>query len=172
MYRYCKRCDARFKRAGRQLYCTETCRSAAKYVRKKERDLAPGSPHRCPCGQPRFRYNQTCSAECAHKYLGAPVWSAPEGSRFKRPNGYVMVKVRVGPNDWANVYEHRLVMQAKLGRPLRTGEEVHHLNGVKDDNRPENLELWSSSQPAGQRISDKLAWAREILALYGEEAAA
>jgi len=34
------------------------------------------------------------------------------------------------------------------------------------DNRESNLELWSSSQPKGQRVEDKVAWAREILALY------
>lgn len=64
--------------------------------------------------------------------------------------------------------EHRHKMELKLGRPLLPKEEVHHINGVRDDNRPENLELWSTSQPAGQRVVDKLRWAREIIELYGE----
>lgn len=62
---------------------------------------------------------------------------------------------------------HRLLVEERLGRPLLPHETVHHINGVRDDNRLENLELWSSSQPAGQRVTDKVHWARHIISLYG-----
>lgn len=52
------------------------------------------------------------------------------------------------------VHEHSYVMEQMLGRPLKRGESVHHKNGLRADNRPDNLELWVSSQPFGQRASD------------------
>lgn len=64
---------------------------------------------------------------------------------------------------------HRLVMEQAIGRPLLAHERVHHVNGVRTDNRPENLELWSVSQPSGQRVTDKVAWAIELLELYAPE---
>jgi hypothetical protein len=53
-----------------------------------------------------------------------------------------------------------------LRRYLVAGESIHHINGVRDDNRPENLELWTKPQPAGIRVSDAVEWARSIYDLY------
>ena len=64
------------------------------------------------------------------------------------------------------VFEHILVAEELLGRYLVDGESVHHLNGVRDDNRAENLELWTRPQPSGIRVSDAIDWAREIYERY------
>lgn len=60
-------------------------------------------------------------------------------------------------------------MSDQLGRKLTPSENVHHINGVRDDNRLENLELWNKSQPAGQRARDKIDYALSIVRLYCPE---
>jgi hypothetical protein len=79
---------------------------------------------------------------------------APSRSPPAKTNGYV--------------FEHIVVMESMLGRPMLPDGSVHHRNGVRDDNRPENLELWVRPQPSGIRKEDAIAWAREILGRFGE----
>lgn len=64
-------------------------------------------------------------------------------------------------------YEHVLVIEKEIGRRLVKGEIVHHKNGIRDDNRPENLELWNKGQPSGQRVEDRIKYYIEFLELYG-----
>lgn len=97
---------------------------------------------------------------------GDPLARMPRGPGYRggtvTPDGY---RKRWLP-DRGVVGVHRLTMEETLGRRLLQHEQVHHINGVRDDNRPENLELWSTSQPPGQRIEDKVAWAAELIRLY------
>jgi hypothetical protein len=91
-----------------------------------------------------------------------------KGGRTRHKAGYVMIWApghpRTGKSQY--VFEHILVMEQLLGRYMLPEESVHHRNGVKDDNRPQNLELWTRPQPTGIRASDAVAWAHEILARY------
>ena len=96
---------------------------------------------------------------------GVLIGCAQSGKVSVNRNGYKVVSVA-----GRTVLEYRLVMEGVLGRPLLMHENVHHKNGDRLDNNPDNLELWSHSHPIGQRVDDLLSWARMILTLYGEEA--
>lgn len=118
-----------------------------------------------------LRRGDTKSCGCYNRELRQTAWPRGDkstrwrGGRSIRRDGYVTIYT----GEKTHRFEHIVVMEEKLGRPLLPKETVHHINGIKDDNRPENLELWSSSQPAGQRIEDKISWAIELLSNYAPE---
>jgi hypothetical protein len=140
-----------------------------------------GSPFPAPSATPHGnrRYENRCQVEACerpHKTKGycnmhwlrlvqrgdlGPVGKIERG-RYKDSSGYIVVRKEGN----RKIYEHRLVMEQQLGRELADRENVHHLNGVKDDNRPENLELWVKPQPQGQRVADLVAW---VVGSYPQE---
>lgn len=86
----------------------------------------------------------------------------PVGSTNVDSRGYVRVKVLPGAGPWRK--QHQVVMEEMLGRPLAKGEVVHHVNGVRDDNRPENLYLCADNAEH-MRVEQSMAHAfRELMA--------
>lgn len=144
----CPQCQTEFVPSSRHVRCPK-CR-----VKNKGKDL-------CSCGAEK----QWTSANCrsCHSSIKRAPKPIEDRSRRLTSSGYVYMCL---PGK-ANYAEHRYIMEQHLGRPLLPSETVHHKNGVRHDNRIENLELWSTSQPSGQRVEDKLEWARQIIALYG-----
>jgi hypothetical protein len=154
---------------------TRTCREC-------QREFTPSSGHLscpicrfavngydvCTCGLPKQKKSALCTLCVTRAGATNANW---KGGRTRHRKGYVMIRWPEHPRarSAGYVFEHILVLESVLGRPLHPHESVHHVNGVKDDNRPENLELWTRPQPSGIRASDAIAWAHEILARYERE---
>lgn len=124
------------------------------------------------CERPHKRYGW-CEGHSTQAMRNQPMRPirTERAHRTVTAEGYVKVWAPDHPNAQSRgwILEHVKVMAEMVGRSLVKDENVHHINGVKDDNRPENLELWNTSQPKGQRVTDKVAWAREILSRYAPE---
>ena len=104
----------------------------------------------------------------SHKYrkrrygdVNAPL-RRENGTGHISGQGYIHVNSKGG----IRKFQHRIVMEEHLGRALLPQETVHHINGDRKDNRIDNLELWSHNQPPGQRVEDKVEWAKNILIMY------
>jgi endogenous inhibitor of DNA gyrase (YacG/DUF329 family) len=136
---------------GKGYFCSHKCYSLSK----------SGNTACLQCGK-EFRVNgkrtanaKYCSMQCRTKAS----WQRQKADK----QGYINVRVDGGVKK-----HHRYVMEQFLGRELLKTEYVHHKNGIRNDNRIENLELWSRCQPPGQNVQDQVAWAKQILELYGD----
>lgn len=106
------------------------------------------------------RNSRYCSPGCYPRLLGAnsPIWN---GGKTKNMQGYTLVRSVGHPRATRAghyILEHQIVMEKHLGRYLLPHENVHHKNGLRSDNRIENLELWNRPQIPGQRAIDLLMW--------------
>lgn len=119
----------------------------------------------------RFKgYRKTCEAHNGYLFRSGVFNSTWKGGKIVDKNGYIRVLVpelkhKRGASRY--VLQHRLVVSEKVGRQLTSNEVVHHLNGIRDDNRPENLEIieksldgktnhetWTYSKALQKRIRD------------------
>ncbi len=173
----CPVCSTAFMtRTLRQACCSRTC--ARKLDAHRESGLSgpflgpyapPNREKACPVCSTVFtsRWDRQicCSRSCARKLdnerSGPRGW---KGGRSQHSSGYIKVLTKDHPRADSSGYvmEHIIVMERLLGRHLEPHERVHHKNGVRSDNRPENLELWlmkpgSMKDPAGQRLTDLIA---------------
>lgn len=103
--------------------------------------------------------------------MDLPIQRVRQKNKYINRDGYVVWADRKSPHasnkQNGTVLEHRHVMGEHLGRTLFKDENVHHKNGNRSDNRLSNLELWTKSQPSGQRVIDKIKWSIQFLEEYG-----
>lgn len=176
--RVCEDCKAVFsQRTGRPAKRCAPCRS--EFGRRRAAQWAKDNAARKQAKQKELRSrhrakNEPCSVEgCTRpsQYAEANQHCTMHRYRLKRhgdvgaaepqrqerdnltPEGYRRFKVK-----GRLVLEHRAVVETALGRPLEKWENVHHINGIRHDNRLENLEVWITPQPRGQRPEDLAEW--------------
>lgn len=156
------------KEHERVRYCSNKCASIAsnkRFLKKLHTDEERLNKHRL------HKRNEKRKKKGINVNL--PPLLAPRGSGNTNSKGYRRIYVRGHPNSsqkgssMGMIFEHVYVMSIHLGRPLFPGECVHHLNGVRNDNRIENLELWNRSQCPGQRVEEKIEFYKSFLEQYG-----
>ncbi len=160
----CKFCGSIFEKKDKRIYCSLVC---------SVKNLQHDRKYKNPIKYREYLDRQNKKRrDSVRKKLGLPL-DHPKvnesGKGFKRKEGYIYFLKKGHPNAAKSGYiaEHVFIMSEYLRRPLNGKETIHHKNGIRDDNRIENLEIWSHSHPFGQRVEDKLEWCKEFLDLYG-----
>lgn len=135
-------------------YCSHACRDTGRRTLETRPCEQCGAPMKV-----EFKLLATrrfCSRACANeaKRIKGP------GARIKRQDGYIQVYYPTHPDASKQgfILEHRLVAEQKYSRRILPTEHVHHVNGVRDDNSPENLEIVDPSRHAG--VSNRMAQAK------------
>ena len=148
----CPICGEEFRpKDHEQKTCSFACSDISKRSVERAKECAHCHGPIRPNAHPRVTF---CSRKCAnssHEREFNTSWR-PEGSRQSVGKiGYMRIKVN---GEWH--LEHRYVMEMLLHRELEPHERVHHKNGNRADNSPENLELWkvTKKDPAGVRAAD------------------
>jgi hypothetical protein len=105
-----------------------------------------------------------CSTICRYQYMTGKNNHRynKRGNGWKDGYGYISYNV-----DGKRIKRCRHVMEQILGRKLFSTESVHHKNGIRSDDSPKNLELWTSNHPTGVRVSDLNEWAINYLQSQG-----
>lgn len=160
----CVFCDNKFITSNKRIFCSLICRN-----KQQQHDRKFSNPERY---REYLNRQNKKRRDLVRNRLGLPL-DHPQinesGKGFKLKDGYIYVLNKKHPNAAKSGYvaEHIVIMTQHIGRPLRKGENIHHKNGIRDDNRIENLELWVNTCRQGQRIEDKIKWCVEFLNEYG-----
>lgn len=153
----CEACGKVFERNRKgQRACSYECGNKLKEVNRSCSCKQCGAPFIRPHGKQQVYCSRRCSMLSRGGSKANGAYRHPEGHELRHSSGYIQQKVN---GKW--VMQHRLVMEQVIGRQLKATERVHHKNGKRDDNRPENLELWtgvgqSKKDPYGVRLVDKV----------------
>lgn len=144
--------DHRVK-AGANLYCSKKCADKA---------LMKGEEKPCPvCGKLFYTTRRkTCSVACGNIYKGQKA----EHKTYIE-NGYV-TEFKNGYNKKGNVKQHRRIMEEHIGRRLEPDEVVHHINGIKTDNRIENLQLMTRTEHSSLHRKEEKANGKHLFGGY------
>lgn len=160
----CIICQNKFelKRNKQQKCCSRKCNAINQNKIKSKNFIIP----KCKlCGKETRRQSRAifCSNKCCGKYQSGennPMW---QGGRKKHSEGYIYLYQPTHSNcDIAGyVLEHRYLIEKKIGRLLNKSEKVHHINGIKDDNKLENLILLKSQAEHLKEHNYQLAYRKK-----------
>lgn len=173
--RNCEQCGTEFYRSPDAIkrgarFCSQKCKSESQKLERLPRTCATCSKDFTV--HPSESYRIYCSHACSAEGRMVNKIDRQHNGKSARLNqdGYVLVWEPHHPKSRAGwVFEHRLIAEQFLGRPLESEEHVHHLNGIKGDNRPENLQILSNAEHGkltSRSIWDDVREMRETLKAY------